>query len=87
VAIIFLFFIAGLWMADGLALLLSPERMIAILRQSIIVAPGFLKWGGLAGRVTRSGPLSGYARPGLSATLDRRGSQYGGQGDFLVCRV
>jgi uncharacterized protein YjeT (DUF2065 family) len=49
VAIIFLFFIAGLWMADGLALLLSPERMIAILRQSIIVAPGFLKWGGLAG--------------------------------------
>jgi len=46
--IIVLFFIAGLWMADGLALIVAPERMIATLRQSLIVAPGFLKWGGLA---------------------------------------
>lgn len=44
-----LFFIAGLWMADGIALLVAPERMITTLRQSIIVAPGFLKWGGVAG--------------------------------------
>lgn len=47
--IIVLFFIAGLWMADGLALLVAPERMIAMLRQSLIVSPKFLKWGGLAG--------------------------------------
>ena len=45
---IVLFFIAGLWMADGLALIVAPERMIATLRESLIVAPGFLKWGGLA---------------------------------------
>jgi hypothetical protein len=47
--IIVLFFIAGLWLADGIALIVAPERMIATLRQSLIVAPGFLKWGGLAG--------------------------------------
>lgn len=46
--VIILFFIAGLWMADGVALLVAPERMIATLRQSLIVAPGFLKWGGVA---------------------------------------
>jgi hypothetical protein len=43
-----LFFIAGLWMADGVALLVAPERIIATLRQSLIVAPGFLKWGGIS---------------------------------------
>lgn len=43
-----LFFIAGLWMADGVALIFSPERVIATLRQSISVSPGFLRWGGLA---------------------------------------
>ncbi len=46
---ILLFFIAGLWMADGIALIVAPERVIATLRQSLIAAPGFLKWGGLAG--------------------------------------
>jgi hypothetical protein len=30
--IIVLFFIAGLWMADGIALIVAPERMIATLR-------------------------------------------------------
>ena len=35
-------------MADGVVLLVTPERMIATLRQSLIVSPGFLKWGGLA---------------------------------------
>ncbi|MDR4495902.1 MAG: hypothetical protein AB7P17_10950 [Nitrospirales bacterium] len=43
-----LFFIAGLWMADGIALIFSPERVIATLRQSIGASPGFLRWGGLA---------------------------------------
>jgi hypothetical protein len=46
--ILLLFFIAGLWMADGLALLFAPERMIATLRQSLMVTPGFLRWGGIA---------------------------------------
>lgn len=35
-------------MADGLALIFSPGRVIATLRQSLVVAPGFLRWGGLA---------------------------------------
>ena len=43
-----LFFIAGLWMADGVALIFSPERVISTLRQSIGMSPGFLRWGGLA---------------------------------------
>lgn len=34
-------------MADGVVLLFAPERMIVTLRQSLIVAPGFLKWGGI----------------------------------------
>lgn len=46
--ILVLFVIAGLWMADGVALLVAPERMVATLRQSLIAAPGFLKWGGIA---------------------------------------
>ncbi len=46
--IIFLFFIAGLWMADGVALIFAPQRMVATLRQSVSVAPGFIKWGGIA---------------------------------------
>jgi uncharacterized protein YjeT (DUF2065 family) len=46
--VIILFFIAGLWMADGVVLLVTPERMIATLRQSLITSPGFLKWGGIA---------------------------------------
>ena len=46
--ILLLFVIAGLWMADGVALLVAPERMIATLRQSLIAAPGFLKWGVIA---------------------------------------
>ena len=46
--ILLLFVIAGLWMADGVALLVAPERMVGTLRQSLIAAPGFLKWGVLA---------------------------------------
>lgn len=43
-----LFFIAGLWMADGVALIFSPERVIGTLRQSLVTSPSFLRWGGLA---------------------------------------
>jgi len=46
--VLLLYCIAGLWMVDGVALLVAPERMIATLRQSLIVAPGFLRWGGFA---------------------------------------
>ncbi len=42
-----LFFIAGLWMADGVALIFSPERVIATLRQTLVMSPGFLRWGGV----------------------------------------
>ena len=35
-------------MADGVALIFWPQRVIGTLRQSLIVAPGFLRWGGLA---------------------------------------
>ncbi len=43
-----LFFVAGLWMADGMALICSPERVVATVRQSLGASPGFLRWGGLA---------------------------------------
>jgi len=43
-----LFIIAGLWMADGLVLLLAPDRMMTLLRQTVKVAPSLLKWGGVA---------------------------------------
>ncbi len=45
---VLLFFLAGLWMADGVALLFAPVRMIHSLRQSLTMAPGLLKWGGVA---------------------------------------
>ena len=64
--IIILFFIAGLWMADGLVLIMAPERMIATLRQSIIVAPGFLKWSGLA-------DLSKWGLPAMPGRATRIG--------------
>lgn len=43
-----LFVIAGLWMADGVALLIAPERVVGMLRRSLAESPGFLKWGGAA---------------------------------------
>ena len=43
-----LFFIAGLWMADGVALIFSPQRVIMTLRHSLAASPGFLRWGGIA---------------------------------------
>ena len=44
-----LFAIAGLWMADGLALLVAPDRMIGTLKQALSISPGLLKWGVVAG--------------------------------------
>lgn len=36
--------IAGLWMADGLALLVAPLRVIALLKESLKVSPSILNW-------------------------------------------
>ena len=44
-----LFAIAGLWMADGLALLVAPNRMIVTLKQALSISPGLFKWGVVAG--------------------------------------
>ena len=40
--------IAGLWMADGLALLVAPLRMIAFLKESLVVSPSIMNWSGLS---------------------------------------
>ena len=40
--------IAGLWMADGLALLVAPLRMIALLKESLVSSPSIMKWSGLS---------------------------------------
>ena len=40
--------IAGLWMADGLALLVAPLRMIALLKESLVVSPSIMNWSGLS---------------------------------------
>ena len=40
--------IAGLWMADGLALLVAPFRMIALLKESLVVSPSIMNWSGLS---------------------------------------
>lgn len=44
-----LFALAGLWMADGLALLVVPDRMIGTMKQTLAISPGLLKWGVVAG--------------------------------------
>lgn len=36
--------IAGLWMADGLALLFAPLRMMALLKESLAASPSILNW-------------------------------------------
>ena len=36
-------------MADGLALLFAPDRVIGMLRESLAISPGLLKWGIIAG--------------------------------------
>ena len=36
--------IAGLWMADGLALLFAPLRMMALLKESLAASPSIVNW-------------------------------------------
>ena len=43
-----LFAIAGLWMADGLLLLVAPDRLIGMLKQTLSISPGLGKWGAVA---------------------------------------
>ena len=39
-----LMIIAGLWMADGIVLLVAPLRMIALLKESLAASPGMMNW-------------------------------------------
>lgn len=39
--------IAGLWMADGLALLVAPLWIVGQVRQALSTSPGLAKWSGL----------------------------------------
>ena len=36
--------IAGVWMADGLALLVAPRQVIARVREVLVLAPALLRW-------------------------------------------
>jgi uncharacterized protein YjeT (DUF2065 family) len=36
--------IAGIWMADGLALLVAPRQVTARVREALAVAPSLLRW-------------------------------------------
>ena len=40
--------IAGLWMADGLALLFAPLRMVALLKESLVSSSSIVNWSGLS---------------------------------------
>ena len=40
--------IAGMWMADGVALLAVPKGIIGILKTSLKASPSLLTWSGLA---------------------------------------
>lgn len=40
--------IAGIWMADGLALLVAPRHVIARVREALALSPALLRWEGLA---------------------------------------
>ena len=39
--------IAGLWMADGLALLVAPQWTVALVRQALAASPSHAKWSGI----------------------------------------
>lgn len=43
-----MFAIAGLWLADGLALLVAPDRAMALLRQAVLASPRLVKWGSVS---------------------------------------
>jgi uncharacterized protein YjeT (DUF2065 family) len=40
--------IAGIWMADGLALLVAPRHVVARVREALALSPALLRWEGLA---------------------------------------
>ena len=40
--------IAGIWMADGLALLVAPRHVIARVRDVLVLTPAMLRWEGVA---------------------------------------
>jgi hypothetical protein len=40
--------IAGIWMADGLALLVAPQHVIARVREVLVLSPRMLQWEGVA---------------------------------------
>ena len=40
--------IAGLWMADGLALLVAPLWIIGQVRQALSTSPSLTKWSGVS---------------------------------------
>jgi uncharacterized protein YjeT (DUF2065 family) len=40
--------IAGIWMADGLALLVAPRFMITRVREVLALTPAMIRWEGLA---------------------------------------
>ena len=41
--------IAGIWMADGVALLVAPRHVIVRVREVLALAPSLLRWGLLGG--------------------------------------
>jgi hypothetical protein len=40
--------IAGVWMADGLALLVAPQQLIARVREALTMSPTVLRWEAIA---------------------------------------
>lgn len=40
--------IAGIWMADGLSLLVAPRQVMARVREMLVLSPGLLRWEGVA---------------------------------------
>ncbi len=40
--------IAGIWMADGLSLLVAPRHVITRMREVLAFSPSILKWEGIA---------------------------------------
>jgi hypothetical protein len=40
--------VAGIWMADGLALLIAPRHVMTQAREVLAIAPKVLSWEGLA---------------------------------------
>jgi hypothetical protein len=40
--------IAGVWMADGVALLVAPRQIISRVREVLIISPAVVRWEGVA---------------------------------------